>query len=253
MEMNRSLHGQTAQHRAHYSQAGNAEGIAVYTLHNAENRSLTPDHLCLFFDSFPDLCSSIAPVLTTSLLAGDQVLCVLHKRGRSRLIDYLRGTGWDIDPNLFSRQLDFEKAEEFFLTAGSFSPHAVLDRLGGRIDEALSRGYPNLFLIADMGWILGGVRGSECLIEYETELNGFLKGKKCSILCTYGLKEFTPAILLYVLVTHPKLVGRSSICNNLYYGTSPCLLTGDTPSNILGRWLQKIEESGPSRRGPRSV
>jgi len=224
----------------------------MYTLHNTENRCLTPDHLCLFFDSFPDLCSSVAPVLTTALLAGDKVLWVLHGQGRSRLIDYLRGTGWDIEPNLFGRQLDFEKAEGFFLAGGVFRPRAILDRLGGRIDEALSRGYSNLFLVADMGWILGGVRGSERLIEYETELNGFLKGKKCSILCTYGLQEFTPAILLYVLVTHPKLVGRSSICSNLYYGTSPCLLTGDTPSNILGRWLQRIEESGSSRRDPRS-
>lgn len=219
----------------------------MYTLRDQDSLNLAQDHLCLLYDSTMDLCSCIAPVLTTALLAGSQVLCIRHGPGQGRLVDYLRGTGWDIDPYLFNGQLCFETVERFFLSTGSFDPQRIFEFLERRINEALLQGFSNLFLITDMGWILGGVRGSERLIEYEAELNVFLSGKKCSVLCMYGLREFTPAILLYVLVTHPKLVGRSSIVENIHYGTPPHLLTGDSASNILGRWLGEIKEPGSSR------
>jgi hypothetical protein len=148
--------------------------------------------------------------------------------------------GLDLQPWMAPGQLRVLTTLQTFLRQGFFDPRRVIAWLQRETRKAEAEGYCALRVAADMTWALRGIEGSEKLIEYETALDAFLRGRPCRILCQYDARRFPPAVLQHALTTHPTVVVRGAVCRNSYYRIAPSGFGDGPASATLGRWLKDL-------------
>jgi DNA-binding CsgD family transcriptional regulator len=212
------------------------------------------DHACCFYETAEKQRAVLTPFLRQGLERGSKVVYVLDDSTAEAILAYLRRDGLDVEPYLARGQMVFLTSAETYMQEGVFDPDRMIALLQAQTDQALAEGYPALRITAEMGWTLRGLPGSERLIEYEANLNGFFPGTKCIGLCQYDWRAFGPQLVMDVLSTHAVAVVNAIVYDNYYY-MSPATVLGHGVSAAQSRhWSKYLAERGsPEAAVVRSV
>jgi PAS domain S-box-containing protein/putative nucleotidyltransferase with HDIG domain len=186
--------------------------------------SLKPgDHLSLFYNSDVEHRSAIISFLLEGLEGGERVIYILDSNKREKIIDYLKESGIDADPYIGGEQLVFITSEEIHLKGG------IMDFLNREIKYTISQGYKVLRVTEEMSWLKQtGLKK----LEFEAEINRFLPGKGCILMCQFDRRIHNSSILMDALRTHPVIVYKGEIYDNIYY---------ISPEEFLFKDLDEVE------------
>jgi len=129
------------------------------------------------------------------------------------------------------------------LREGTFDPDRMIALLISETEKALSEGYPALRVTGEMTWVLGGLPGSDRLLEYEARLNTEVFPKyPCLAICQYERAKFDPAIIKGVIMTHPLVVVSNRIYRNFYYIPPEKFLRTKRDEAEVGSWLENLHQ-----------
>ncbi|MDH3555602.1 MAG: MEDS domain-containing protein, partial [Deltaproteobacteria bacterium] len=175
------------------------------------------DHLCCFYETDEERRIVLAMLLLQGLERGEKACFIGDMQTSQALLDYMEDDGFKVSPYLSCGQLGVMSLDETYLREGVFVPDKMIDLLKTETDLALAQGYSALRVTGDMSWALQTPPGSEQIIKYEAKLNDFFPGSKCIGICQYDKRLFPPALLMYVLETHPLAIIRTELFDNFYY------------------------------------
>ena len=175
---------------------------------------LPGDHVCAFYPTISERDEVLLPYLAQGLQAGDKCIAVLDSENGSalarKLVRETSELGWAESLALFG-------SREAYLANGSFETAAMLRVWERSVNEALAGGFSFARIAGEMTWALSKLPGVEDLVEYEAELNRFMRDLPQVVLCLYELDRFDGEILVDVLKTHPKVLLGGMVLTNPYY------------------------------------
>ncbi len=164
-------------------------------------------HTCLIYSSSEDLWKSVIPYMKEGLKRGEKVIYVADDNKQE---DVKKAILAD-DPGVFETALSkgdvvILSREETYHQSGVFDPEAMIALIGSLEQEALSQGYKGVRGLGEMTWALEDVPGADKLVEYERQLNEFVKRHKMGIVCLYNQQRFGPEMINLMLRIHPHKV-----------------------------------------------
>jgi putative methionine-R-sulfoxide reductase with GAF domain len=169
------------------------------------------------------------------LLRGEKVVCVTGDDPRGRtpkdLLNYLRDDGQDVKLHLDRGQLVVRARDDAYLQRIASDPGYAIAALRAETERALAEGFEALRFTSEMPWLQES-SVSRPVVVYEAQLNEFLQGSQCLVLCQYDQRRLAPAILLDALSTHPTTVVDDTVYDNFYYVP---------PTELLGRAASATE------------
>lgn len=199
------------------------------------------DHLCCFYETDEERRVVLAMLLLQGLERGEKACFIGDMQTSQALLAYMEDDGFEVSPYISCGQLGVMSLDETYLREGVFDLDKMIDLLKTETDLALAQGYSALRVTGDMSWALQTPPGSEQIIKYEAKLNQFFPGSKCIGICQYDKRLFPPALLMYVLETHPLAIIRTELFDNFYYMPPEDFLRYD-PQVILDLMLHNLQE-----------
>jgi PAS domain S-box-containing protein len=173
------------------------------------------DHLACIYKNKKEQPSIAIPFLLTGLQKNEKCMYIVDENTKQEIIEAFTSA---VDMKKYRKgQFEVLAKEEAYLKGGFFSPEKMIELLRQNEAKALTEGYSGLRVTGEMTWIFSKLPGVERFIEYEAQLNYFFPGRKCTALCQYNEKKFSPEILLDVIRTHPKIIIYDTVCENLHY------------------------------------
>jgi PAS domain S-box-containing protein len=214
---------------------------------------LTPgDHLCCIYETEEEHRSVVTPFLRKGLEIGQRVIYIVDTHTAETILDYLEDDGVDVKSYLECKQLLILTCEDSYMRDGVFDPDGMITLLRSETEKALADGCDALRVTGEMTWALRELPGSERLIEYEAKLNQYFPGSKSLSICQYDKRQFSPAVLIDVLHTHPIVAVGANICNNPFYIPTNQLLSQDLPTVKLNHWLRHLVEDKQAKEKVRA-
>ena len=200
------------------------------------------DHLCLIYETEEEWYSAAISFIAGGLQRNEKCVYVVDTHTADQICIFLRGKEVDVDAALNSGQLAILHETEAYTKDGVFDPDKMIALLIEETEKALSEGYSALRVTGEMSWALRGHPGSEALLEYEAKLNrDFFPYYPCVAICQYHRGMFDPAILRYVVMTHPLIVRNNMLYHNPYYIPPEEFLSQKRNHYDLERWLESLE------------
>ncbi len=146
-------------------------------------------HFCQFYQTKKDLLDMLIPYFRAGLENNE--FCLWVTSDFLTMDDALKAMGEGVpgfSGYLEKGQIEILSQTEFYLKGGKFDAKGTLNRLAGKYDKALSKGF-------------AGMRGSgnshrvgnkywNSLVSYEAEINSMIGDKKLLVLCTYSAEQF---------------------------------------------------------------
>ncbi|MDQ2959447.1 MAG: MEDS domain-containing protein [Candidatus Dormibacteraeota bacterium] len=178
---------------------------------------LQGDHICAFYHGLDDRDEILIPYLRAGLEAGDKCICVVDASDPEAVLAELRAV-IDIDNKSANHQLDVLPSQSTYLRDGVFKTDRMIGFWDATVGAALSSdGFSSVRAVGEMTWALRDTPGVDELVGYESELNRFLPRYPQVILCLYDLGRFDGEVIFEVLKTHPKVLVKGVVIENLYY------------------------------------
>jgi len=207
------------------------------------------EHMCLLFENHQDWLSAIVPYIHVGLDSGEKCLYISDVHSQDELIEYLSAAGLDIEKHLSTGQFIVYESSGVYHAKGIFDPGQTIQNLVMETESAISEGYPSLRVTGEMSWALDGLKGTDCLIEYESLLNSqFFDHYPTQGLCQYDLGRFEISTIKEVINTHPWIVWKGKILENCYYIPPEERVGTDRYSNEVFRWLKHLEIQNEKRQ-----
>jgi putative methionine-R-sulfoxide reductase with GAF domain len=177
------------------------------------------------------------------LLRGDKVVCVTGDDPRGRtpedLLNYLRDDGQDVKFYLDCNQLVVRARDDACLQRIALDPGYAIATLRAETERALAEGFEALRFTSEMPWLQES-SASRHRVVYEAQLNEFLQGSHCLVLCLYDQRRLAPAILLDALRTHPATIVDETVYDNFYYVPPSELLSQAASAAELRRRIDNL-------------
>ena len=200
------------------------------------------DHLCLIYKSHEEQLVTAIPFIRIGLERGEQCIYIADDNNASVVLDAMRTEGIDVDSTIKSGALSVVTKREAYLKQGYFDPDLMIIFLKEVTDAAKSAGFKALRVTGEMTWALGGDRGVDRLMEYESKLNYFFPGNDALAICQYNYNRFEPEVIRDVIYTHPIVIYGAMVCENLYYVPPDEFLKPNQTSRQVERLLNIITE-----------
>lgn len=206
-------------------------------------KTLKPhDHLCLVYETEEEWHSIITSFIAEGLRRNEKCIYVVDLHTADQIRMFLSEEGTDVDAAVASGQLVILHETEAYTKEGAFDPDKMIAFYAEEAEKALSEGYTALRITGEMSWALRGHPGSETLIEYEAKVNRDLfPHHKCVAICQYCRALFEPALLRYVVMTHPLIVRHNQLYRNPYYIPPEEFLSQKRNHYDLQHWLEGLE------------
>jgi PAS domain S-box-containing protein len=199
-------------------------------------------HACLIYDSAAEQHAAVVSWLKIGLERDERCIYVLDENSRDDVLDALERSGIDPRPAVKNRSLLLVSKQDTYLRDGSFDPDRMIGFLKEATDRARSDGFTALRVTGEMTWSLSDAAGSERLIEYESKLNNFLPDSSCLALCQYNRKRFPAHIIRDVIFTHPLVIHRNTLCDNMFYVPPEEFMDPDATLSQVERLLAGVFE-----------
>jgi signal transduction histidine kinase len=176
------------------------------------------EHRCLIYDTQEEQFAAALPFLRAGLERRERCLYIADENRADAVLSALRNGGTDVDSYLRNGALTIAAKQDTYLKHGRFDADLWIRFLSREIHEASSGKFSGMrTLLGEMTWALGGDIASDTLVEYESELNRFVRDHDVRVLCQYNRNRFSPEIILGIIRTHPVVVYSGIVCNNPYY------------------------------------
>ncbi len=196
------------------------------------------DHAALLYQTHKERWALLKTFLRCGLERNEKVLYILNENTAEAVREWLQEGIDVVQPHLQAGQLSILTPECTYLKRGTFDPAKMTTLLARYTKQALRAGYSGLRVMGEMGWASKGFPGSRYLIDYEANLNVFLRGGKCLVLCLYDRRLWSSAVLLYVIETHPIVASGSNFYKNQFYMAPPTFVDHQQAKTTL-EWLLK--------------
>ena len=105
------------------------------------------------------------------------------------------------------------------LIGGAPTMEALLEQIGGRLDEGIAAGYSVIRFLGFIAWGEPGWPDDQTLLEFERKVNEVVTSYPAVIVCTYGVPKLGGNRLLYGgLQTHPVVwLDDRTVADNPFY------------------------------------
>jgi hypothetical protein len=174
-------------------------------------------HVCQLFADEEDRLESMIRYLASGIEAGQKCGCWTFDDAQSLLAAEGFETGLSMDDARARGQLSFEDADRVWFADGKFDPERLLSQLSNFHDSTGGEAWKGSRIVAEISPAIPEMPGGGRLIEYEVEVNRFLRGRPMTVICQYDLRRFSGSVLLDVLHVHPYVMIRGSIMPNPFY------------------------------------
>jgi PAS domain S-box-containing protein len=156
-----------------------------------------------------------------------------------------------IEHTLYARRIDVSAAiktkalvlmspEEAHLEGDSSDPYRMFTLWKDLSSRAREEGFARLRGAADMQWILNAAPGSQRWLAYERHLTQLAADRQCLFLCQYHRPNFRAEQLLDVIRTHPSVIHRGTVAQNIYCMPSEVAPQADPYASELESLLNDI-------------
>ena len=198
------------------------------------------DHLCLIYETQEEQFAAVIPFIKIGLERGERCVYVVDDNTAAMVIDGMKGAGMDVERAVESGKLCILSKQETYLKHADFDPDWMVGFLKQATDEAKAAGFSALRVTGEMTWVLGGVPGTDRLMEYEAKLNYFFPENDALAICQYNCNRFPPEIIRDVIATHPLVICGGMVCKNFYYVPPDDFLEEEQPAKEIERLLANI-------------
>jgi PAS domain S-box-containing protein len=110
-------------------------------------------HVCVFYQTLKDLTDVLVPYLRNGLYNNEFCLIVTCEPWDRNVAEKaLRQSVPDFDSYLDNGQVEMIPHTEWYFKDDSLSPEAVTDKLTGKLNEALAKGYDGIRMVTNANW-----------------------------------------------------------------------------------------------------
>lgn len=208
------------------------------------------DHLALIYDNQDEQLDIIVPYLRMGLERGEKSVFIVDDTNPGTVMAAMERYGIDVEAAMDSGALAIITKHDAYLKNGDFDPDWMIDFLAEAVENAREKGFSALRASGEMTWALGPAGDAHGrLIEYECKLSSFFPAYDMGGICQYNRRRFSPATLMHVIHTHPRLVFRGEVCENPYYIPAEIIQDrGDGVDEPVRRLLESMAENTRLRR-----
>jgi signal transduction histidine kinase len=200
------------------------------------------DHHALIYESPEDHFAVAVPFIRIGLDRGEKCIYIADDGREKAVRDAMHAQGIDVEEAIATDSLVLETKDGAFLRAGSFDPARMPAFWKDVTAQALGQGFSALRATGETEWLVGGARGVDGWIEYESRLTNVLASLNCFALCQYNLHLLPPELILDVIRTHPMVIYRGVVCPNMYYVPPDEFLATNQTAREVERLLTTIRE-----------
>lgn len=176
-------------------------------------------HMCLIYDSDEERLDVISKFMSKGIESGEKVGYFCDSETTEGVKNWLTEKGIDVEEAEKRNQFIIATAENVYYPNGEFIPEQMLDNLSAFHNSAVENNFPASRVTGEMCWATRGVKGSNRLIEYESQGKVFLNRYPVTVICQYDAKKFDGVTLLECLKVHPYMIVYGQIVRNPYYSS----------------------------------
>ena len=199
-------------------------------------------HHSLIYDSQEDHLSVVVPFVRLGLERGEKCIYIADDGNEEKVREALNANGVDVERAVANGSLVLETIDGAFLRQGYFDPDAMPAFWRETTANALRQGFSALRATGETEWLVCGARGVDRWMEYESRLTEVLGSLNCFALCQYNRRVLPPELLLDVIRTHPMVIYRGVVCQNLYQVPPDEFLASDKAEREVERQLTTMRE-----------
>lgn len=199
-------------------------------------------HLCSLVETDDEQRAVLTPFLRQGLDRGEKVVYVADAHETAKGLAWLKDDGLDAEPHRSRGQLAVVGRDQTTLRDGLFDPVAMIGLVRSEVEAATAAGFPAVRIAEDRSWAVPGLPSPVRLMEFETLLDGYVRGAPCAALCVYDRRRFDAGMLLEVLPAHPWVAMGAELCDNPRYMPADDLPSAQRPAAELRRWLHGLLE-----------
>jgi MEDS: MEthanogen/methylotroph, DcmR Sensory domain len=174
-------------------------------------------HACAFFNSQDEEYRLLVPFAKEGYDRGEHVFHIADPGQREARLQRLTEAGIDCDAAGHTGQVKVPVWQDVYLRGGRFDQHAMLALVENVFKQAKADGFGATRLWANMEWSLLQQPGSDQLVEYESRLNELISRYDDVVVCTYDLNQFSAAVVMDVLRTHPMVIMGGLLHENPFF------------------------------------
>ena len=165
-----------------------------------------PRHQCFVYEGAPSVyLTSVARVLCEKLAENWRCLYLNSPSMSEGMRTCLAAHGVDVELATRRGSLVFS-SERRQLVHGHFDVETMIKSLADALEQALHDGYAGLFATGDMTWEFGSGADFAQLVEYEWQVEDFLRAhSEISAICQYHADTLPAEVLRHGLATHPEI------------------------------------------------
>jgi len=167
------------------------------------------DHIVVIYEEPAELLAFAVPFIKEGLAKSERVLYVLDDLSLKVLTDALTAGGVNVSRETERGALVLMNAREYYPLP--LDPMRMWELTRDRIQDALSRGFSGLRLVAEMTWTLKTNLPEAILVEYEGLLDDVPGPGTATVACAYRSGRFPPKVLQHVIRTHVKVVAGDQV------------------------------------------
>jgi PAS domain S-box-containing protein len=163
-------------------------------------------HLCHFYETRQDLLDILIPYFRAGLEAQEFCVWVVAEFTLEEARDALRRGIPGAERHLSAGDIQIIPHAEWYLKGGTFDAERVTGDWGGKLDEALAKGYEGL----RGGGVVAGLleKYGEDVLRFEEALDEALAGRRVILLCSYLLSKVDATAVFDVVRTHEVAIVR---------------------------------------------
>src|ERR1700676_565437 len=211
------------------------------------------DHICLIYDSQEEQLAMPVPSIRMGLERGEKCIFIAPEKTLNDVNEALHAIGIDVDEAVTSGRLVVASQEDTYLLNGHFEPDKMIRFLADSLEPAIASGFSGLRVVGEMTWALAGDLGTGPLIEYEAELNYFVRDHPVAVTCQYDRKRFSPEVILNMIRTHPIVIYGNFVCSNPYYVPPEEFLAPNHAEMEVKRLLANIRDREQANKAVREL
>ncbi len=183
------------------------------------------DHLSTLHEDEAGEMAVLAPFIRDGLAKGDRCLIGHQDFPEGGLFKRLEAAGVPVKAALERGALKLLEGRDAFLLENRFHAATMLAMLSKWEKEALAGGFKGLRWAGALNWIFDKGVDIDQVLEYESQVNALIKGRRIMIICQYHRPSFDPALIHDVLRTHPLAIIDNAGFVNAHYQPSELMLS----------------------------
>lgn len=209
---------------------------------NAIKNLKVHDHTCSIYDNKDEQFAVIIPFFKYGLENNEKCIYVADENSVEEVTRFLGREIPYVNKYIEKGQLIIINKRQAYFEHGYFDPELMIDAIRAHVNLAKEEGYSFLRITGEMTWALENDPGVDRLMEYEAEVNHIYEELDAVAVCQYNKSRFSPEVIRHILLTHPVVIYKGTVCKNYTYVPPEIYLKPDDQYADVNRTLDQILE-----------